>query len=109
MSLHNGTYSGRIYDYATSDNVLLTLSWDTSTRVAQGSMSYFNLIFSIIGTFEAPLNFNLQATTISPEVIELTLSLKTLNNTFASLEGTAHVARGGPNVGKTYDMVTSKI
>ncbi|MFP0194219.1 hypothetical protein ACKJSM_03445 [Pseudomonas sp. PHC1] len=113
----NGTYNGRVYDAGESHNATLTINSSdpyTST-INQASMAYFGLHFNVIGSFfpQSPIygsavNLNLQAQAGGPEFNLLAISMSSTDGGCSNLNGTVRVDRGGPNVGKTYNISFTK-
>jgi hypothetical protein len=113
----NGTYKGRVYDSGESNDATLTISSsDPGTgNITQASMTYYGLGFVVDGTFayqnltdESPVSFNLRAEAISGENTLLNITLTSPDRNYTTLNGKVYVSRGGPNVGKTYDITFNR-
>lgn len=113
----NGTYTGRVYDAGEShDATLIIRQSDPQTgNIQQASMQYYGLNFRVDGSFayqnltdESPVSFNLRAEAGSPEYNVLIISMGSPDRNYSALNGTVYVQRGGPNVGKTYNITFSK-
>ncbi|MGN8139832.1 hypothetical protein ACTJK3_02860 [Pseudomonas sp. 22105] len=113
----NGTYNRRVYDAGESHNATLTInSSDPQTgNISQASMAYFGLYFNVAGSFfhqnpsyGSAVNFNLQAEAGGPEFNMLAISMSSHEESCSNLNGTVRVDRGGPNVGKTYNITFTK-
>ncbi|VVN79643.1 hypothetical protein PS718_01001 [Pseudomonas fluorescens] len=109
----NGTYNGRVYDSGESHEASLTITAsDPQTgNISQASMQYYGLSFKVDGTFayqsltgESAVTFNLRAEASSAEHNVLIISLRSPDSNYFGLNGTVRVDRGGPNVGKTYNI-----
>lgn len=103
----NGTYEGAVYDPGERNAATLTITGsDTQTgKITKAEMAYYGLNFNVTGTFTDQL-FTLRAQAKSGDSI-LNMSLKSSDN-YQNLNGKVTVERGGPNVGKTYDMTFKK-
>ncbi|MFJ2489075.1 hypothetical protein [Pseudomonas sp. NPDC087639] len=113
----NGTYRGRVYDAGESHEATLKItSSDPQTgNISQGSMEYYGLSFKVNGSFtyenltdESAVSFNLRAEAGSPEHNVFSISLRSPDRNHSKLDGTVRVDRGGPNVGKTYNITFTK-
>ncbi|WP_460164482.1 hypothetical protein [Pseudomonas sp. S2_F03] len=113
----NGTYKGRVYDSGESNDATLTItSSDSGTgNVTGASMTYYGLNFVVDGTFayqnltgESPVSFNLRAEVKSGENNLLNITLASPDRNYTTLTGKVYVSRGGPNVGKTYDITFNR-
>lgn len=113
----NGSYNGRVYDAGESHNATLTIySSDPQTgNISQASMAYFGLYFDVAGSFfsqssayGSAVTFNLQAQAGGPEFNLLAISMSAPDGSCSNLNGTVRVDRGGPNVGKTYNITFTR-
>lgn len=103
----NGTYEGAVYDPGERNAATLKITGsDTQTgKITKAEMAYYGLTFNVTGTFTAQ-SFTLRAQARTGDSI-LTINLNSPNN-YQQLDGKVFVERGGPNVGKTYDMTFKK-
>ncbi|NYH09424.1 hypothetical protein [Pseudomonas moraviensis] len=113
----NGTYYGRVYDAGESHNATLRIIYsDPQTgNISQATMDYYGISFTVKGSFiyqnlsdESAVAFNLQAEAGAPEYNVLTISMSSPDRNYSNLNGTVRVDRGGPNVGRTYNITFSK-
>ncbi|MDI2141555.1 MULTISPECIES: hypothetical protein [unclassified Pseudomonas] len=113
----NGTYNGRVYDAGESHNATLRIiSSDPQTgNISQATMDYYGLSFTVDGSFtyqnlsdESAVSFNLRAQAGAPEYNVLIISMSSPDRSYSNLNGTVRVDRGGPNVGKTYNITFTK-
>jgi hypothetical protein len=113
----NGTYKGRVYDSGESNAATLTItSSDPETgNIAAANMSYYGYDFVVDGVFayqyltdQSPVSLNLRAEVKSGENILLNITLTSPDRSYTTLNGNVYVSRGGPNVGKTYDITFNR-
>ncbi|MCF4995883.1 hypothetical protein GIW70_10170 [Pseudomonas syringae] len=103
----NGTYIGCVYDAGESNAATLTIT-DSDLQngiITNAKMIYYGLNFKVTGTFTLKTVFSLklQAEATDGDSL-LNINLKPSDNNCNKLDGKVSVARGGPNVGKTYDI-----
>jgi len=113
----NGTYTGAVYDPGERNAaVLMIYASDPQTgNISNAQLNYYGLTFKVDGTFtyqnlsdESPVYFNLRAEVQGGENNLLTITLTSPDRSYQNLNGKVYVARGGPNVGKTYDITFQK-
>ncbi|WP_300629785.1 hypothetical protein [Pseudomonas sp.] len=99
----NGTYEGAVYDPGERNAATLKITGsDTQAgKITKAEMAYYGLNFNVTGTFTAQ-GFKLRAQAKTGDsILNITLSS---SDSYQNLDGKVTVERGGPNVGKTYDM-----
>ncbi|UVL45812.1 hypothetical protein LOY57_24580 [Pseudomonas moraviensis] len=113
----NGIYNGRVLDSGASNEASLTITASDPQKgnISQASMQYYGMNWTVTGFFayanltdESPVSFNLRAEVNSGEHNVHTISLRSPDRNYSRLEGTVHVDRGGPNLGKTYNIEFTK-
>jgi hypothetical protein len=114
MSINpNGTYNGHVSDASESHVAVLTITAsDPQTGIiSKGHMVYYGLNFAVRGNFtyqnlsnESPVSFALQAEATDNERTLLTINMGSPDRSYQNLDGTVYVARGGPNIGKSYNI-----
>ena len=111
----NGTYNGCVYDAGESHNATLSIicSDQQTGSISQAAMSYYGLSFVVDGSFVCQPNgaavfLNLRAQAGAPEYNVLIISMSSPDGSCSNLNGTVRVDRGGPNVGKTYNITFTK-
>jgi len=98
-----GEFRGEVYDLGESNAATLKITEsDTQAgKITKAEMAYYGLNLNITGTFTAQtLNLRAQAKT-GDSILNITLNS---SDNYKTLNGKVTVERGGPNVGKTYDM-----
>ncbi|UXV19372.1 hypothetical protein N4P55_26500 [Pseudomonas fluorescens] len=109
----NGTYKGFVSSGGERNAATLTIiASDPQTgNITNAKMDYYGLAFKVDGTFayqnlsnESPVAFTLRAQVSGGDNNLHNITLTSADRNYTTLNGKTTVARGGPNVGVTYDI-----
>ncbi|MGB3126559.1 MAG: hypothetical protein WBB95_22340 [Pseudomonas sp.] len=109
----NGTYTGNVSRGNESNAATLKIiaSNPQTGKITDATMDYYGLRFKVTGDFayqnlsgESPVTFTLRAEVTGGENNVHNITLASPDRSYAHLSGKTYVARGGPNVGQTYDF-----